>query len=62
MTRKADEVLSPEELSSRTRRVEREITLALDAFAEQDAPSRMVELARKLDTAIALRARKSRPN
>ncbi|TPI32646.1 hypothetical protein FJW07_19810 [Mesorhizobium sp. B3-1-9] len=62
MARKVDEVLSPEELSSDTTKVEREIAVALDALAHQEAPSRMLELARKLDAAITLRARKARPN
>lgn len=62
MARKVRQVLRSEEESSETTRPEREMSVALDALRYEDAPTRMLELARKLDAAIALRARKARPN
>lgn len=41
---------------------ERETTVALETLGSEEAPSRMLELARKLDVAIARRTRKARPN
>lgn len=54
-------MLRSEEESSETTTLEREMTVALDALT-YDAPSRMLDLARKLDAAIASQARKSQPN
>ncbi|TGQ16197.1 MULTISPECIES: hypothetical protein [unclassified Mesorhizobium] len=62
MARKLREALTSEQEFSEATTPERETTVALEALTVEDAPSRMLELARKLDAAIALRARKSRPN
>lgn len=62
MARKLREALTSEQELSEATTPERETTVALEALTVEDAPSRMLELARKLDAAIALRARKSRPN
>jgi hypothetical protein len=62
VARKLREALTSEQELSEATTPERETTVALEALTVEDAPSRMLELARKLDAAIALRARKSRPN
>ncbi|RWD73840.1 hypothetical protein [Mesorhizobium sp.] len=62
MARKVRETLRSEQELSETTTPERETTVALEALGSKEAPSRMLELARKLDAAIALRARKARPN
>jgi hypothetical protein len=62
VARKLREALTSEQELSEATTPERETTVALNALTVEDAPSRMLELARKLDAAIALRARKSRPN
>ncbi|TGS19192.1 hypothetical protein EN852_002445 [Mesorhizobium sp. M2E.F.Ca.ET.209.01.1.1] len=62
MARKLREALTSEQELSEATTPERETTAALEALTVEDAPSRMLELARKLDAAIALRARKSHPN
>lgn len=62
MARKVREALTSEQELSEVTAPERKATVALETLRVEDAPSRMLELARKLDAAIALRARKSRPN
>ncbi|MBZ9769098.1 hypothetical protein LB515_07315 [Mesorhizobium sp. CA15] len=62
MTRKLREVLGSEEEPSKITTPERETSVALEALRGENAPSRMLALARKLDAAIALRTRKARPN
>jgi len=62
VARKVREALTSEQELSEATTPERETTVALNALTVENAPSRMLELARKLDAAIALRARKSRPN
>lgn len=62
MTRKVRQGLRAEEESCETTTPELQMTVALDALTYEDAPPRMLDLARKLDAAIALRALKSRPN
>jgi hypothetical protein len=59
---KVREALRSEQELSETTTPERETTVALEALGLEKAPSRMLELARKLDAAIVLRARKARPN
>jgi len=62
VARKVREALTSEQELSEATTPERETIVALEALTVENAPSRMLELARKLDAAIALRARKSRPN
>lgn len=62
MAHKVREALRSEQELSETTTPERETTVALESLGLEKAPSRMLELARKLDAAIALRARKARPN
>ncbi|AZO16605.1 MULTISPECIES: hypothetical protein [unclassified Mesorhizobium] len=62
MARKVRETLRSEQELSETTTPERETTVALEALGSEEAPSRMLELARKLDAAIASHARKARPN
>jgi hypothetical protein len=62
VAQKVGKALTSEQELSEATTPEREATVALEALRVEDAPARMLELARKLDAAIALRARKARPN
>ncbi|MBZ9759745.1 hypothetical protein LB553_02450 [Mesorhizobium sp. CA8] len=61
MAQKIREALLSEQEPSGTT-LDRSMSGRLDSLTYEDAPSRMLELARKLDTAIALRARKAKPS
>jgi hypothetical protein len=62
LVKKLTEALRPETESSGVTTPEREMALAIDVLRHHEPPPRMLELARELDAALVLRARKNQPN